>query len=280
MSIAIAVVIVTVTGLLGAAILVVAAQFMHVEEDERVGLVAAELPGANCGACGYAGCADYAKAVVEGAPVNKCVPGGAATAAAVAAVMGVEAGEVAVRKAVVACQGSYVHTTNKYDYEGIKTCAACNTLYNGRAACQYGCLGYGDCAVKCKFGAITISNGVAVIDKEKCTGCGACASACPNNIIWVLPESDKPVVLCANKERGALTRKGCSAGCIGCMKCEKTCQQGAIKVVDNVASIDHEKCTGCRECVEVCPVKAITIPKNIEEAIAATLPKEEPKAAE
>ena len=145
MSIVTAVAVVTVIGLLGAAILVVAAHFMHVEEDPRVGEVLGVLPGANCGACGYAGCADYAKAIVEGAPVNKCVPGGAKCAAAAAAIMGVEAGEVVKRKAIVACQGSYDHTQDKYEYEGIESCAACAALYSGRAACEYGCLGYGDC---------------------------------------------------------------------------------------------------------------------------------------
>ncbi|MEG0768515.1 MAG: RnfABCDGE type electron transport complex subunit B [Ruthenibacterium sp.] len=258
-----AVIIVTVIGVLGAAILAVAAHFMHVDEDERIGKVQEALPGANCGACGYAGCADYAKAIVDGAPVNKCVPGGEAAAKAVAAIMGVEAGEVAKRKAIVACQGSYDHTEDKYRYEGIESCGACVALYGGRSACEYGCLGYGDCAKACKFDAITVSNGLARINPEKCTGCGACELVCPKKIIWVRPESEKPVVLCANHERGAQTRKACNAGCIGCMKCEKICPEGAIQVKDNVARVDYDKCIGCRKCVNECPVHAIVIPKIV-----------------
>ena len=127
-SIVLAVAVLSGIGLLGAVILVLASHFMHVVEDERVGKVLECLPGANCGACGYAGCADYAKAIVEGAPVNKCVPGGASTAAVAAAIMGVEAGEVVKRKAIVACQGSYDHTTDKYQYQGIESCAACAAL--------------------------------------------------------------------------------------------------------------------------------------------------------
>ncbi|MEG2435449.1 MAG: RnfABCDGE type electron transport complex subunit B, partial [Ruthenibacterium sp.] len=242
MSIVTAVVVVTVTGLLGAAILVVAAHFMQVSEDARIGEVQGVLPGANCGACGYAGCADYAKAIVEGAPVNKCVPGGAATAAAAAAIMGVVAGDVVKRKAIIACQGNYDHTEDKYLYEGIESCVACNALYKGRATCEYGCLGYGDCVKACKFDAITVSDGLARINPEKCTGCGACEQACPKKVIWISPESEKPVVLCANHERGALTRKACTAGCIGCMKCEKSCPEGAIKVTNNVARVDYDKC--------------------------------------
>ena len=247
----------------GLPITLVAAHFMHVEEDPRVGEVLGVLPGANCGACGYAGCADYAKAIVEGAPVNKCVPGGAKCAAAAAAIMGVEAGEVVKRKAIVACQGSYDHTQDKYEYEGIESCAACAALYSGRAACEYGCLGYGDCVKACKFDAITVSNGLARVNPEKCTGCGACEQACPKKVIWIRPESEKPVVMCANHDRGALTRKACTAGCIGCMKCEKSCPEGAIKVTNNVARVDYEKCTGCRTCMNVCPVHAITIPKIV-----------------
>ena len=263
MSIVTAAVVVTVIGLLGAAILVVAAHFFHVEEDERVGKVLECLPGANCGACGYAGCADYAKAIVAGAPVNKCVPGGAASAQGAAAVMGVEAGEVVKRKAIVACQGSYEHTSDKYAYEGIESCAACAALYKGRSACEFGCLGYGDCQQACKFDAIIVSNGLARVNPEKCPGCGACAEACPKHIIEVRPESEKPMVLCANRDRGALTRKACTAGCIGCMKCQKACPVEAIKVVDNVAHIDVDKCIGCRKCVNECPVHAITIPQVV-----------------
>lgn len=263
MSIFYAVLIVTAVGLLGSIILVLAAQFMFVKEDERAKLVLEILPGANCGACGYAGCADYAKAIAAGAEVNKCIPGGAKTAAAAASIMGAEVGNVKVQKAIVACQGSYDNTTDKYAYVGIDSCAACAALFAGSSTCEFGCLGYGDCKAACKFGAIIIENGLARVNPELCTGCGACEKACPKHIILVREESEKPVVLCANKARGALTRKACTAGCIGCKKCEKVCPVQAITVTDNVAFIDHEKCTGCRACMNDCPVKAISIPKTV-----------------
>ncbi len=262
MTILMPIVIVTAIGLVGAGVLVVVAHIMHVPEDERIALVQDIMPGANCGACGYAGCADYAKAIVEGAPVNKCIPGGTKCAEDAAAIMGVAAGEVQRRTAVVACQGNFDNTQDKYTYQGIKSCAACAELYGGSATCPYGCMGYGDCKSACKFNAVIIKNGVAIIDQTLCTGCGACEIACPKNIIQVLPDSDIPVVLCANKDRGAMTRKACTAGCIGCMKCQKICEFDAIHVKDNVALIDHEKCTGCRKCAEVCPVKAIGIPRT------------------
>ena len=264
MSVVSAVVVVSVTGLLGAIILVVASKFMAVEVDERVSQIEEALPSANCGACGYAGCSDYANAIVEsGAPTNKCVPGGGSVAAEVSAIMGVSAGDVAQFKAMVACQGTDEHTTKKYVYQGISSCKANAALHGGSSSCAYGCLGYGDCVAACRFDAIEVSHGVARVNPEKCTGCGACKEACPKKLIWIREVSEKPIVMCANHHRGALTRKECSAGCIGCKKCEKSCPQGAIRVIDNVARIDLDKCIGCRTCVNVCPVKAIAIPKVV-----------------
>lgn len=263
MSIVFAVAVVTVVGLIGAGILVLAAKFMQVQEDERIPQVLNCLPGANCGACGYAGCADYAKAIVEGAPVNKCVPGGAAAAEAAAAVMGVAAGETAIVNAVVGCQGANEICKKQYDYEGITSCRAASALFGGPFACQYGCIGFGDCEKVCQFDAIHVENGVARVDPAKCTGCGMCKDVCPQKIIWIHNSKDKPVVLCANHDKGAITNKECALGCIGCMKCEKNCEAGAIKVVNFVARIDYDKCTACGKCVEVCPKHVIHQPADI-----------------
>ena len=57
--------------------LAVANRFISVKEDPRIGQAASILPGANCGGCGFAGCADYARAMVlSDAPLNKCPVGG------------------------------------------------------------------------------------------------------------------------------------------------------------------------------------------------------------
>ena len=192
MTIGLAIAIVTVVGLLGAVILVLAAKFMHVEEDPRIGEVNGCLPGANCGACGYAGCADYAKAIVEaGAAVNKCVPGGAKTADAVAAVMGVDAGATAVVKAVAACQGKPGVCGQRFDYSGIQSCAAAAALHGGPKACVFSCIGLGDCVKACKFDAIHVVNNVAVIDYTKCRNCTMCAKACPKNAIEPIPTPEE-----------------------------------------------------------------------------------------
>ena len=57
-----AVIPVVIIGVICAAVLVIAAKVMAVKEDERFPAVRECLPGANCGACGFAGCDGYAKA--------------------------------------------------------------------------------------------------------------------------------------------------------------------------------------------------------------------------
>lgn len=257
-----AVAVVTGIGVIGAVILVAASVVMHVPVDERVEQINAALAGANCGACGYAGCADYARAIVEdGVLINKCVPGGAACTEAIAAVMGVEAGQTANRKAVVACSGNCEHTEKRFDYQGLTSCTAAKGLYGGDGACTFGCLGYGDCMTVCPFGAIALEQGIAKVDRAKCVGCGLCTTVCPNGIIRLVPEHRrKPVVLCSSRDKGADTRRACSAGCIGCMKCAGVCAKDAIAVDNNLAIIDQAGCVGCQLCVKECPVGVIHIP--------------------
>ena len=257
-----AVLVVAAIGLIGAVILVAASVAMHVPVDERVEKITGVLAGANCGACGCAGCADYARAIVEdGAPVNKCTPGGAACASAVAAIMGVEAGESRSMKAAVACSGDCEHTAKRFDYQGLHSCAAAKGLYGGDGACTHGCLGYGDCVAACPFGAVSVEQGIARVDRAKCVGCGVCAGVCPNGVIRLVPEHRrKPVVACSSTDKGADTREACSAGCIGCMKCAKTCAKDAIVVENNLAVIDQDKCVGCQLCVKECPVGIIRVP--------------------
>ena len=261
MGITSAIMIISGIGIIAAVVLVLAAKFMHVEEDERIGKVVECLPGANCGACGYAGCADYAKAIVEkDAPLNLCIPGGADAAAGAAKVMGKVAGASVSLKAVVACQGFDCNTTKKYEYQGVSTCAAASKMFAGPSACAYGCLGFGDCKAACPFGAMEIVNGVALVNQEKCTGCGACTKACPKGIISLIPDDVNPVVLCQNVDKGAQTRKVCSTGCIGCMKCTKVCPTNAISVENNLARIDQDLCIACMQCASECPVSAIHVP--------------------
>ncbi|MCI8441858.1 MAG: RnfABCDGE type electron transport complex subunit B [Provencibacterium sp.] len=252
------VVIVTIIGILLGLMLSFASKFFAVEVDERVVKVREALPGANCGGCGFAGCDEYAAKIAAGeAAPNLCTPGGAATARQISEVLGVSFEGVEEKKAQVRCRGHLGTTEYIMEYMGPKTCAACNSLYQGRRSCSHGCLGYGDCVRVCQYDAIHVVNGVAVVDDKKCTGCGMCAKECPDQLIQIVPAHAKVYVGCRSTDKGAYTRKLCKNGCIGCMKCQKTCQHGAIKVEHNLAYVDPELCTGCGECIAVCPTQAI-----------------------
>ncbi|SLM30078.1 RnfB [Desulfamplus magnetovallimortis] len=230
----------------------------HVEVDPRVEAVNNALPGANCGGCGFIGCSDYAEAVVkDNAPVNKCPVGGAACAAEVAGIMGIEAGEALIFRPVVHCGATADEKKGRTDYFGEQKCAAA-TLVAGVQSCTFGCLGFGDCVAACKYDAIHVEKGLAVVDYEKCIGCGACVKACPRNIVTMsLFEEDRvPAVLCSNKDKGKDVTSVCDKGCIGCKACTRIddmfVMDGdiAITVGDGYSA---EKVENVDKAIEKCP---------------------------
>ncbi len=246
-------------GLLFGAALAYASKKFAVEVDERVEKIIEILPAANCGACGYAGCAGYATAVVEGkAPINGCPVGASGVIDEVSKIMGVEAGANSIKNiARVMCNGTCDKAKDKYEYRGVEDCVAATKLGGGFKGCSYGCLGLGTCVRACPFDAITIENGIAVVDEEKCTSCGKCIIACPKAIIEFVPQDQSTWVMCMSKDKGKETRAVCSTGCIACKLCEKACEFDAIKVEDNIARIDYDKCVNCNKCVVKCPQNII-----------------------
>lgn len=258
--IVIGIIAITVIGIICGIILTIASKVMAVAEDERIPLIRECLPGANCGACGYAGCDGYAKALVEdeGVKTNLCVPGAEAVSQKISDILGVAFEDVASQVAVVRCRGDYSATEDKMDYRGIESCAAAKLFFGGRGMCTFGCMSLGDCAKACPNDAICLENGIARIDTRKCTGCGICTKTCPNNLIALTPGTAKVIVACSSSEKGASVRKKCSYGCIACKKCEKECPVGAVTVEGNLARIDQSKCTGCGKCAEVCMTGCIT----------------------
>ena len=245
--------------LIAALLLSLAAKFMAVPVNETQVAIRAELPGANCGACGFAGCDDYAAALAEGGDVktNLCVPGADAVAAAIAAILGQDAEDVIEQVANVRCSGLCDVTKPEMDYQGLKTCAAAKGLFGGPGSCKYGCIGFGDCERVCPYGAIQVCNGLAKVDREKCVGCGMCARTCPQHIIDIIPDVKRVYVACSSADKGAVTNKLCSAGCIGCKLCEKACKFDAVHVENNHAVIDIDKCKNCGLCAKACPKKVI-----------------------
>ncbi len=251
---------VTVIGLIAAVLLALAAHFLSVPEDETVKKVRECLPNVNCGACGYTGCDEYAKAVAnDGAKTNLCIPGSDSVAANIAEIMGVEAQDVIEMIAFVGCNGNNEATTKNNNYNGVNTCSAASMIYGGPNTCKYGCVGCGDCAVDCPVSAICLKDGIAHVNPHICIGCGLCVKKCPKDIIKLIPQTAKVAVMCNSNEKGGTARKKCKNACIGCKKCELNCPSDAIKVTDNLAVIDYSKCTNCGKCAEVCPTKCIHV---------------------
>jgi len=262
----------TAIGLMGLACggaLALAARFLSVREDPRVERAAELLPGANCGGCGYAGCADYAKAIVlEGAAINLCAPGGGEVIGKIAQLMGVEAAAAERKVALVLCGGDSGNAPRRFAYNGVADCRAAHAVDGGDKQCRYGCLGYGSCARVCPVGAIEITaGGLAVVHPGVCIGCGACVKACPRSLIRMVPVSRTIHVLCSSRDKGPIVKQACKVGCIGCTLCAKLADNGAIAMDGFLAVVDYDKELTNEAVVEKCPGKCI-VQRSMEGATA------------
>jgi electron transport complex protein RnfB len=220
-----------------------ASRKFHVDVDRRVLTIMETLPGANCGGCGYVGCGEYAEAVaLEHEAVSKCTVGGADCTSAVADIMGVEVGETLPYRPVVHCGAHYNDRLGRNEYRGEMRCSAAN-LVTDVQGCTYGCLGFGDCTRVCEFDAIHVIEGLATVDYDKCVGCGACAKACPRNIITITPfKSERMLaVTCTNKDKGKDVISVCDVGCIGCGACART--SSLFTIENNLSTINYDEYT-------------------------------------
>jgi electron transport complex protein RnfB len=282
------IIIVSSIGLFFGITLSIASKFLHVAVDHRVEEVENVLPNANCGACGYAGCAAFALAVVKGeASANGCTPGGVGVSEKIASLLGVDADGSVQMVAAIHCKGGTKEAKERAVYDGVFDCHAATLVGNGPKECQYGCYGLGSCVKECEFDAIIIENGIALIDSEKCVGCEACVISCPRSLISMIPKEEKIFLACNNHDRGAKVKKYCSVACTGCTLCVKAAPTaGSIEMVNFLPKLNYglgenflsstykcpsdcftdkvkarpkaninSKCTGCGLCVPVCPVK-------------------------
>jgi electron transport complex protein RnfB len=254
-----------VSGLLFGGLLAFASKVFAVPVDPRVEQIMDALPRAQCGACGYPGCSGLAEAIVRGeAACEACIIGGPTVSANIAKIMGQEAGAAAERKvAVVHCGGGSDKVVVRYRYDGINECRAAVIPQVagklGHTQCSYGCLGFGTCVAVCPFDAIWMgSDGLPVVDRERCTGCGKCVTACPRAIIDLQPASVSVHVLCRNKDRGAAVRRYCRVGCIACRACARAVPGGYV-IADNLAAVDYTKAIGLdlTPAIAKCPTKTI-----------------------
>jgi RnfABCDGE-type electron transport complex B subunit len=235
---------------------------LHVEQDPRIEKVENALPGANCGGCGYAGCAAYAKAVVEGkAPVTGCTVGGPELAQGIANILGVKF-EVQVKtRPVIHCSAHTNQRKGRKEYHGVQTCGGAS-LITGIQGCVYGCLGFSDCVKACKFGAMRMNDGLPEFDYSKCTSCGACVKACPRNLIELLPFKKEAmlVVGCSSRDPAKVVKQVCEVGCLGCGACSK--RSDVFGVNGNLAKIDYDKFDDLESLAEACrkcPAAALVI---------------------
>ena len=244
-----------------AVVLLIASEKLKVAVDPKIEQIHQALPQIDCGACGFAGCTSYAKAVANKPDlIGKCAPGGSETSEKIAEILNLQvSGSGFPQRPIVHCHAHTADRTYYAAYNGIQSCTAANALANVQA-CKFGCLGSGDCTRACKFDALHVIDGLATVDYEKCTGCTACSKACPRNLITMVPFSQENMmtVACRSRENGRTTRSMCKVGCIGCGLCAK--KTDLFEVEDNLAHLDYEKYQPSEQtdtAMSKCPTKVI-----------------------
>jgi Na+-translocating ferredoxin:NAD+ oxidoreductase RNF subunit RnfB len=251
--------------------LAIASRLLHVKKDKRLTEIEEVLPGLNCGACGYAGCASYAEAIVEEeAELTKCTPGGGDVTEELGRILGITV-DVSTEKKVaqVHCRGGRSKAKLQFEYKGVEDCNALFILYHGDKECKYGCLGLGSCIQVCPVEAIDYdSDGLVWVNRELCVSCGKCITVCPTGVMQWQPYNADLMVACNSTDKGGIVKKYCEVGCIGCKLCEKKSPEGGFYVENFLAKIDYSKDGDRLEASEACPTKCIIrVTSKVEEII-------------
>ena len=154
--------IVILTGLAMAltALTLAAARLLPAAEHGDVGRVEQLLPRIQCGQCGYPGCRPYAAAIVAGtADINLCPPGGEATVARLAELLG----------------------RDPLPVDGSRGTAS---LDHVARIDESACIGCNLCAHACPVDAIVgVPQTMHTVLRAVCTGCELCVPPCPVDCI-------------------------------------------------------------------------------------------------
>jgi Na+-translocating ferredoxin:NAD+ oxidoreductase RNF subunit RnfB len=246
-------------GLTFGTLIALANRKLRVWEDPRIESVTDILPGANCGACGFAGCRAFAEAAVEGtvAPAG-CTVMGEGELEDVAALLGVDAGEAVKRVARLLCAGGSDVAPKKAIYDGLESCAAAVAVSGGGKACPWGCIGLADCAVSCDFDAIRMNaSDLPEVDIDLCTACGDCVDACPLDLFVLMPLDHKLIVQCKNLLDGEAATDLCAVACNACGRCAADAP-GVVEMKQGLAVVDYEAIDRAGpEAAARCPTGAI-----------------------
>ncbi|MFA7230546.1 MAG: RnfABCDGE type electron transport complex subunit B, partial [Victivallaceae bacterium] len=231
----------TVFGFFLGCVIGIVAKMFKVETDPRIELVTELLPGANCGGCGKAGCADFAKSVISGEnPPSKCPVSSQESISAIAQALGIEIGSADKKVAVVLCGGDLNQMKVTTLYNGVNDCISASLIAGGPKGCAYGCLGMSSCARACPFGAIEMIHGLAVVHNELCVGCGVCVDTCPRKLIKLVSIEAKVHVYCSSPEKAPAKKKFCNVPCIACRKCVKAAEEGQIVMKGFKAEVNYD----------------------------------------
>ena len=250
----------TVLGVFLAVVLVVANKYLFVYEDPRIDEVEAMLPAANCGACGTAGCRNFAEKLVAGEVTpGQCTVNPKETSVAIADFLGVALGKVEKRVARLACAGGRHVARIRASYDGLSSCRAAALVSGGGKGCRWGCLGLADCEAVCEFDAISMDRyGLPVVDVDKCTACGDCVDVCPKDLFSLQPLSHQLWVACKSEDFGDAAEAECEVMCTACGRCAMDSPEGLITMKNNLATIDYTKNgLASQIAIERCPTGAI-----------------------
>ncbi|MFP4144171.1 MAG: (Fe-S)-binding protein [Phycisphaeraceae bacterium] len=221
--------------------LALAHRFLAVEEDPRLDAIEDLLPGSNCGACGEAGCRAFAEALIRGeTSPAACSVSDEEAIESIASLLGVDPGQGEKRVARLHCAGDRGKAVQIAEYTGVESCAAAHLVSGGGKACNWGCLGLGDCDRACTFDAIAMSGeGLPVVSAADCTACGDCVDACPRDLFEILPVSQKLLVQCKAPLAGDAARALCQVACDACGRCAQDAPGGLIEMENNLPVIDY-----------------------------------------